>query len=79
MVSKQLHGFSDASEDAYSAVGYLRMVDTHENVHISLVMSKTKFPNKAADHSAFGTVWCFTTVLVALPHQRSVWNINEQC
>ena len=42
LVSKQLHGFSDASEDTYAAVVYLRMVDTHGNVHISLVMSKTK-------------------------------------
>ena len=42
IVSFQLHGFSDASEDAYAAVVYLRMVDTQNNVYVSLVMSKTK-------------------------------------
>ena len=40
--SIQLHGFSDASENAYSGVVYLRMVDSLNHVHISLVMSKTK-------------------------------------
>ena len=42
IISTQLHGFSDASEDAYAGVVFLRMVDTEGNVHISLVMSKTR-------------------------------------
>ena len=42
VVSTQLHGFSDASESAYAGVVYLRMVDSHGKVHISLVASKTK-------------------------------------
>lgn len=42
IVNLELHGFSDASEDAYSAVVYLRMTDSDNVVHTSLVMSKTK-------------------------------------
>ena len=40
--SIQLHGFSDASEDAYAGVIYLRLTDSDGNVHISLVTAKTK-------------------------------------
>ena len=42
VIDTQLHGFSDASEDAYAGVVYLRSVDESNNVHISLVTSKTK-------------------------------------
>ena len=42
IVSIQLHGFSDASERAYSGVVYIRMVDSNDVVHTSIVMSKTR-------------------------------------
>ena len=40
--STQLHGFCDASEHAYAAVAYIRMTDTEDAVHTSLVISKTR-------------------------------------
>ena len=41
-VSTQLHGFSDASEDAYGGVVFLRTEDSTKKVHVALVISKTK-------------------------------------
>ena len=38
----QLHGFSDASEEAYSSVVYLRVQAPDDSIHVSLVMSKTR-------------------------------------
>ena len=40
--SIQLHGFSHASADAYAGVTYLHLTDSDGNVHISLVIAKTK-------------------------------------
>ena len=42
MSSVQLHGFSDTSESAYSAVIYLRMPRETNTAHTTLVMAKTK-------------------------------------
>ena len=42
IVSTQLHGFSDASEKAYTGVIYLRMEDSNGIAHTSMVVSKTR-------------------------------------
>ena len=42
VASMQLHGFSDASEQAYAGVIYIRVTDSQGSVHVSLVTSKTK-------------------------------------
>ena len=42
VTSLQLHGFSDASEEAYAGVVYLRLANSDGGVHTTLVLSKTK-------------------------------------
>ncbi|XP_022835494.1 uncharacterized protein LOC111362949 [Spodoptera litura] len=41
-VKTELHGFSDASKQAYAAVVYLRVIDDLGRIHTSLITSKTK-------------------------------------
>lgn len=38
----QIHGFCDASELAYGAVVYLRLIDERGSVHVSMISAKTK-------------------------------------
>lgn len=38
----EIHGFSDASSQAYASVVYLKVIDNDHHVRISLIMSKTK-------------------------------------
>ncbi len=42
VIQKQLHGYCDASQEAYGAVVYLRSLHQDSTVTVSLVTSKTK-------------------------------------
>ena len=42
VVGVELHGFSDASELAYSTIVYLRSTSIDGAVHTSIVIAKTK-------------------------------------
>ena len=42
IASTQLHGFSDASEEAYAGIVYMRIEYSNKSVHTSLIISKTK-------------------------------------
>ena len=72
----QLHGFCDASEAAYAAVTYFRIVDQHCVLHVSLVMSKTKVaPLKQLNIPRFEL--CRATLLAELLHHaKGVYDIS---
>lgn len=40
--TNQLHGFCDASEHAYAAVVYMKTIDIHGNISVTLMAAKTK-------------------------------------
>ena len=74
--SMQLHGFYDAS--AYAGVVYTRVQDRSGNIHISLVVSKTKvFPIK---HLTVPRLELCGAQLLAklLHHTKTVLNIPTQ-
>lgn len=41
-VKIQIHGFADASKDAYGACVYIRILDNKEKIHLNLLCAKTK-------------------------------------
>lgn len=43
VVSTQLHGFSDASEEAYAGVVYIHLEYPTKRIHTSLIISKQRF------------------------------------
>ena len=42
IISCQLHHFSDASQVAYGAISYLRLINSRQEVHCSFVMGKSR-------------------------------------
>ena len=71
--SVHLHGYCDASEDAYGGVVYLRLTDPAGNVHTETIVAKTY---QAPFHSSTGVVWRTATHEVALPRQE---NLEHPC
>ena len=52
VASLELHGFSDASKQAYAAVVYLRIECTNGSTQVALVSPKTKVaPRVVAAHT----------------------------
>ncbi len=41
-IHAQLHNFSDASEQGYGTVTYLRIQNSNCDIHVSFIMSKTR-------------------------------------
>ena len=78
ILSVQLHGFSDASEQAYAGVIYIRGIDSKGKVHVSLVMSKTKVaPIKRLTIPRLEL--CGAHLLAQLLHHvKEVFNISHQ-
>ena len=78
----QLHGFCDASENTYGGVIYLRMIDISDQVHIPLVISKSKVaPIKklAIPHSELCGAHCTIVLswLIGNPRRFKVYVSNR--
>ena len=78
IVSVQLHGFSDASEQAYAGVVYLRMVDSAGGIHTSLVMSKTKVAPPIKRLTIPRLELCGARLLAQIL-QGSILSVTERC
>ena len=80
IVSTQLHGFSDASEIAYSAVVYIRVEDSNGFIYTSLVMSKTRVaPIKRVTIPRLRAKWGLDTSTITLPLQEGARPTIEFC
>ena len=78
-LSTEIHGFSDASELAYAAVVYLRITDASNQVHISLVMSKSRVaPIKRLTIPRLA-MWSTIASSTHSPRQTSPWCLSISC
>ena len=75
VVSTQLHGFSDASENAYAGVVYLRMIDSR--AHISCYLKNKGRSDQTTNDSTFGAVWCTVTSPNTSTHKGIASHLNE--
>ena len=79
VIAVELHGFSDASEEAYAGVIYLRTIDSSQRTHVSLVTSKTKVaPIKR--HTIPRLELCGALLLAQLLHHvQQVFHLPINC
>ncbi|XP_055855978.1 uncharacterized protein LOC129919155 [Episyrphus balteatus] len=76
--SIQLHGFSDASEKAYGAVVFMRVLDKLGNIHMHLIISKTKVaPLKTVSLPRLEL--CGALLLASLLHYtKKAFNVTDE-
>ncbi|XP_055916655.1 uncharacterized protein LOC129949299 [Eupeodes corollae] len=62
----ELHGFCDASMKAYGAAVYIRVLDSDDNIHVHLLLSKTKVAPSQRTITLPRLELCGTVVLAQL-------------